>query len=225
MLGGLFVIASSKDQVFSFNGLFTPSVIFGYFFCIIISLTYFYLIRRKKLRPCWWSNLLLIVLSYLAMPAHAVLYALTIGPDPSTYTKHVIFIPFTSEALLLAIVGFTWIGIHTRKPLDHSKKIKKTRFKILKWILFPVYYYIALFASGMLMVTLLNGQLFVMGSVARFINVLLRLPLYNAATKEYISTNFSGPKGHIIFIANAVIWGVFIWGISRYKNKTIPTSG
>lgn len=217
MLGGALILGTtSEGQSLSFNGLFTLSVIFGYIFCTVISLIYFYLIRRKRITPRWWTNILLILLSYLSIPAHAFAYAKTNGISADRYNESFIVVSLTLEALLLAVVGFFWIGIHTRKPLEKKTPEKKqAKRRYLKFILFPIFYYIAFFGSLLLM-----SPSHLIGWMARFVNVVLGFPLLSPATNDFISTNFSGQKGHVIFLSNAIIWGVVVWGISRLTNKS-----
>ena len=216
----LIIVTTSEGQPLRFNGLFSSSVIFGYTFCIVISLTYFYLIRRKRITPRWWTNILLILVSYLSIPTHAFVYAKTIGVSVDRYNEHFIAGSLTLETLLLAIIGSTWIGIRTKKPLNKKiPKMKHAKLRYLKWILFPLFYYIALFVSTMLMVTLLKMNFYITGTLARFASLAIRLPLYNDATKGFISVHFSGLKGHIVFLTNALIWGLVFWLIGKLVMK------
>jgi hypothetical protein len=228
ILGTALIIGTTNDgQALRFNGLFSSSVIFGYTFCVVISLTYFYLIRRERITPRWWTNILLILLSYLSIPTHAFAYAKTIGISADRYNGNFISGSLTFEALLLAVIGFTWIGIRTKKSPEKKKiENKRTKLSYLKWILFPLFYYIALFASTMLMVILMKMNFYITGTLARIASLLIRLPLYNDATKDFISVHFSGLKGHIIFLTNALIWGIVIWFIGRLlKKKSQPGRG
>jgi hypothetical protein len=115
-LGCMLVMGTtSEGKALSFKGLFFPSIIFGYVFCLIVSLLYFYMIRKGKMRARWWINILMIVLSYSSIPAHAFISAKTLGMNPENYNDSTPLFSLSFPALILTIIGFATIGIITRK--------------------------------------------------------------------------------------------------------------
>ncbi|MBN2161342.1 MAG: hypothetical protein JXR25_01580 [Pontiellaceae bacterium] len=59
------------------------------------------------------------------------------------------------------------------------------------------------------------GKNIIIGHMLYYINRVLQLPFYNPLTKELVATYLSGRAAHLVFFANAFVWGIGIWFIVR----------
>ena len=70
---------------------------------------------------------------------------------------------------------------------------------------------------------LIASRLLLSANILYFINHILRWPLYTSFTEDYIKSHLSGPAAHIVFVANALIWGTVIWFILKFKEIQQPS--
>lgn len=214
LLGSCFVVAMDVEggQAITFNAVSFSSIIFGFLFCLIASLLYFYLIKSKRILPRWWLTLALVVASVASIPVHAMIF----WPKEIVARPHPFVGGLWVEALFLTVLGTALIAVFARPVSERSAR--SPGFQSPAWIiLFSVGQYMAFFMSAIAMSSFLKMHLRLSADLFRIINLSLRQPFYNRFTEGFILENFQGMSGHLIFMGNAFIWGVVVWLICRRK--------
>ena len=103
--------------------------------------------------------------------------------------------------------------------------MKKKKFKSPAWILaFSVGQYLAFFTSLIATSVMFYLGLKPIAWVLLKISIVLAQPFFNSLTNDFIMEHLPGPKAHIVFVLNALVWGIVIWGIIQIinRNKSEP---
>ncbi len=214
ILGSCFVLTSSEPGApkTTWMDLHFNAMITGYYFCAALSLWYYVQVRKRRFRPRWWSNLLLILCAYLAIPA----FALLIGREGIKNSA-----PVAGEFIVLNPIFFivaTWLTRKKEEILEPKKGVD--RFKSPLWILaFAPLHYVMFFTAAILC----SMGFYSIRWLMHKIMTVLHQPLYNHFTSDYIIQHFPGRKAHLIFLLNSLIWGFGIWVALRlFRQKRKP---
>lgn len=215
--GSIYILTNVKTgEQCTYIQLYYSSFVYGFIFCSAVSLIYFFLIRSKRIIPRWWSTLLLITISYCFVPLHS-------GFCGGSELRLQAFPPvggLTAEALLMSTLGFIIIAIFTKQSSRGSVNNSKKRFKSPGWIVvFSLIQYVLFFLSLIVMSLFEKIQFVLTAKLLFFNNHILRWPLYNPMTEDFISSQFSGLAAHLVFIANSLIWGAVVWLIIKVINR------
>lgn len=124
IFSGMLVIGTVVEtgEKIDFADVFYPAIYFGAAFCLLASFTYFFIIRKRILRPRWWTTLLLIVLSYAACPVYAAVFGMV---DKNAGISGQLGVMFF-KVLLFTAIGFPLIALLSRTrsipPSDSESK-------------------------------------------------------------------------------------------------------
>lgn len=163
------------------------------------------------MEPIWWRNLLLILAGYFVLP----LMGLMMGIEDTDPRGSASVVSVTANLNLIYIIWFIVLAVRKPKP-------KQPRFKSPFWIAgFAVAHYLLFLISLMSKSMALNMGFNGTAWWWHELNGLLCLPFFTDLTKNLITQNLPGPKAHLVFILNGLLFGTLLWVWFRFRNKKL----
>ena len=205
LAGGCFVLYTDPEgnTARTWNDLHFRGMLVGAFVCLSVSVWYYVHIRNGRLKPRWWTNLLLILGGYLSYPLFSL-----IVPEDTTMASRPVLHEFWLISPVIFLIAMFLSGKSRPKPaVGHGQ-----RFRSRWWIpAFIPAYYILFFGSMTMSTVLAEAGLFSLGWLLYVFNMILRIPLFSPLTYDWIFRHFPGPMAHIVIVLNALIWSVAAW--------------
>ena len=113
----------------TFMELYYPAVLVGIYFCMAISLLYYYVIRKGSLRPRWWLNVLLVILGYGTIPLLAVIFGPKGPPEAQAVNENADTIVLMNyfNVVVMSVVGFIVLTSMTKKTSNQPSEVVRQR--------------------------------------------------------------------------------------------------